>query len=68
MENVCFCCIPQHQRPFVIKQAKLFQIFCKEGADLYQTVKMTYADLEMLLNFFRCNGPYLTRYKRKCRS
>ena len=65
MESLCFCQVPRQQVQFAQSQADHFQTWCREGANLDQTITLNFEDLKMLFHFFKCNGPRLTRYKRR---
>ena len=64
MDNVCYCQVKSGQKLFMLYYVQLFKTFMQEGASQYTTIDINFRDLEALLNFFRCNGPHLTKYKR----
>ena len=64
MDNICFCQVGPGQKLFMLHYATLFQTFMREGASHHTTLNINFKDLEALLNFFQCNGPHLTKYKR----
>ena len=68
MDKLCFCCVPLEKRQLAISHAQLFYTCHQEGVQqsgLSSTISKE--DMMMLLNFIRCNGPRLTRYKKPTR-
>ena len=65
MDQLCFCHVPVEKRQLALCHAQLFLTFHQEGVqDTEPQTVLSRDDIIMLLNFFRCNGPRLTRYKR----
>ena len=64
MDKLCYCRVPLEKRQLALSHAHLFLNWHREGVqDTVSQIVLSHSDLIMLLDFFRCNGPRLTRYK-----